>query len=65
MAYCVILGDKDYLSASQQIDLFEQATIKLETPMRSNQLTYQNNLTSFVNPEKELKLCSLNYVISL
>ncbi len=33
---CVILGDKGYLSADYQLDLFETAQIKLEVPMRIN-----------------------------
>jgi hypothetical protein len=34
---CVILGDKGYLSAHYQLDLFEGKQIKLEVPMRKNQ----------------------------
>ena len=34
---CDIVGDKAYLSAEVQLDLFETANIKLETPSRSNQ----------------------------
>lgn len=34
---CVLLGDKGYISATQQLDLFYSANIRLETPMRSNQ----------------------------
>jgi hypothetical protein len=38
---CVLLGDKGYLSAEYQLDLFETARIKLEVPMRRNQLNYK------------------------
>lgn len=38
---CVLLGDRGYLSQVQQLDLFETAKIKLETPMRKNQLGYE------------------------
>lgn len=38
---CVLLADKGYLSATQQLDLFEIANIKLETPMRKNQNNYK------------------------
>ena len=34
---CGIVGDKGYLSAEVQLDLFETANIRLETPSRSNQ----------------------------
>ena len=37
---CIILGDKGYLSADYQLDLFTNCNIKLEIPMRKN----QNNL---------------------
>jgi hypothetical protein len=33
----VLIGDKEYLSSSVQLDLFHTANIKLETPMRANQ----------------------------
>lgn len=36
----VLIGDKGYLSASLQLDLFHSANIKLETPMRYNQERY-------------------------
>ena len=38
---CVILGDKGYLSFKDQVDLFETARIRLETPMRSNQKDFR------------------------
>ena len=34
---CGIVGDKGYLSTQVQLDLFETANIRLETPSRSNQ----------------------------
>jgi len=37
----VLLGDKGYLSATQQLDLFESANIKLATPKRKNQKGYK------------------------
>lgn len=37
---CVILGDKGYLSAEIQLNLFETANIKLETPKRANQKSF-------------------------
>lgn len=43
LADCVILGDKGYLSSSLQLDLFQTANIRLETPMRANQLNYNSS----------------------
>jgi hypothetical protein len=37
---CVLLGDKGYLSSTQQLDLFSSCNVKLETPMRQNQTGY-------------------------
>lgn len=39
---CTILGDKGYLSAEYQLDLFTSHNIKLEVPMRKNQRNYKN-----------------------
>jgi len=40
MKHCTIIGDKGYISAAQQTSLFETANIRLEVPMRNNQLNY-------------------------
>ena len=37
---CTLLGDKGYLSAEYQLNLFESSQIKLEIPMRTNQTGY-------------------------
>jgi hypothetical protein len=37
---CTLLGDMEYLSASVQLNLFESAEIKLQTPMRKKQTGY-------------------------
>lgn len=55
MSDCVLLGDKGYLAASQQTDLFEKANIKLETPMRSNQLPYQKQPYIFRKSRKRIE----------
>jgi len=39
--HCVILGDKGYLSADYQLDLFEECKITLAVPMRKNQRNYK------------------------
>lgn len=38
---CHLLADKGYLSSAYQLNLFENYRIKLEVPMRKNQLGYQ------------------------
>jgi len=38
---CVLIGDKGYLSQHYQQDLFETSAIKIETPMRKNQLNFK------------------------
>lgn len=55
IADCVLLGDKGYLSASHQIDLFDQANIKLETPMRGNQLNHQKQPYIFRKSRKRIE----------
>ena len=39
--HCVLVGDKGYLSRQWQHDLFDAATIRLETPMRHNHIDYK------------------------
>lgn len=41
MANCTVLGDKGYLSAQWQLDLFNTCKVKLRTPMRTNQNGYR------------------------
>ncbi len=41
MTNATLLGDKGYLSAQHQLDLFESCNIKLNTPMRNNQKEYE------------------------
>ncbi|MCC7332876.1 MAG: IS982 family transposase [Flavobacteriales bacterium] len=52
---CVILGDKGYLSADYQIDLFETAQIKLEVPMRINQKDYKKHPYIFRKSRKRIE----------
>lgn len=40
-AHCVIYGDKGYLGADLQLDLFTTRRIQVETPMRTNQKDYR------------------------
>jgi len=52
---CVILGDKGYLSADYQLDLFESKQIKLEIPMRKNQHNYKKQAYIFRKKRKRIE----------
>lgn len=52
---CVLLGDKGYLSSKIQLDLFETANIKLETPMRANQTGYKKQAYIFRKSRKRIE----------
>lgn len=52
---CVLLGDKGYLSSQYQLDLFDAANIKLETPMRSNQKNYKPQPYVFRKSRKRIE----------
>ena len=51
----VILGDKGYLSAHYQLDLFESKQIKLEIPMRKNQQNYKKQTYIFRMKRKRIE----------
>jgi len=55
MSDCVILGDRGYLSESIQLDLFQTANIKLETPKRSNQKDYKPQPYVFRKSRKRIE----------
>ena len=55
LANCVLLGDKGYLSKTHQLDLFESAKIKLETPMRINQKNYKKQPYIFRKSRKRIE----------
>ncbi len=38
---CTLIGDRGYLSAEIQLNLFESCNIRLNTPMRNNQKDYK------------------------
>ena len=52
---CVILGDKGYLSADYQLDLFESKQIKLEIPMRKNQINFKKQTYIFRKKRKRIE----------
>ena len=52
---CTLIGDRGYLSATVQIDLFNYAKIKLETPMRSNQKDYKKQPYILMKSRKRIE----------
>lgn len=55
MTDCVLFGDRGYLSTTQQLDLFEIANIRLETPMCINQKGYKKQAYIFRKSKKRIK----------
>ena len=51
----MILGNKGYLSANYQLDLFERKQIKLEIPMRKNQQNYKKQTYIFRKKRKRIE----------
>lgn len=52
---CTIIGDKAYLNKAIQLDLFTTANIKLEVPMRENQLNYKPQFYQFKKVRKRVE----------
>jgi len=52
---CVLIGDKGYLNQEQQLDLFTNAKIKLEVPMRKNQNNYRKQPYIFRKTRKRIE----------
>ena len=55
--YCnsTFIGDKGYLSASVQLDLFETANIRLEVPYRANQKDWKPVFPGFAKARKRIE----------
>ena len=52
---CPLLGDKGYLSAAVQLNLFESANIRLDTPKRNNQKDYKPQFSLFRKYRKRIE----------
>ena len=52
---CSIFGDKGYISAEVQLDLFETANIKLECPYRLNQKDWKPTFIPFAKARKRIE----------
>lgn len=55
MKNSILLADKGYLSSKIQLDLFNEANIILETPMRSNQINYKPQPYIFRKSRKRIE----------
>lgn len=52
---CTMLADMGYLSVDYQLNLFESSQIKLETPMRKNQVNYKKQPYVFRKSRKRIE----------
>ena len=52
---CTPLGDRGYLSSEWQLDLFTTCNIKLNTPMRNNQIDYKQQPYIFKRTRKRIE----------
>ena len=55
LADCTLLGDRGYLSAEWQLDLFTDCNIRLDTPMRNNQTDYREQPYIFKKTRKRIE----------
>ena len=54
-SHCTIIGDKSYISADYQLDMFESNNITLEVPMRSNQKDYKPQFYIYRKSRKRIE----------
>lgn len=52
---CTVIGDRGYISAEVQPDLFETANIRLEVPYRSNQKDWKPTFSAFAKARKRIE----------
>jgi len=52
---CVLIGDKGYLNQEHQLDLFNTTNIRLEVPMRKNQIKYKKQPYVFRKTRKRIE----------
>jgi hypothetical protein len=52
---CLLLGDREYLSARHQLNLFGFHNIRLETPMRANEHNYKEQPYIFRKSRKRIE----------
>lgn len=61
---CSIFGDKGYIGAEVQLDLFKTANIRLECPYRLNQKNWKPTLSPLLRRGRDLRRCSHNLLTS-
>lgn len=52
---CTVIGDRGYISAEVQLDLFETANIHLEVPYRTNQKEWKPTFAPFAKARKRIE----------
>ena len=52
---CTVIGDRGYISAQVQLDLFETANIRLEVPYRTNQKKWKPTFPAFAKARKRIE----------
>lgn len=52
---CTVIGDREYISAQVQLDLFETANIRLEVPDRTNQKKWKPTFPAFAKARKRIE----------
>ncbi|PUV22484.1 hypothetical protein DCO56_19920 [Sphingobacterium athyrii] len=55
LSACTLLGDKGYLSAEMQLNLFEYSNIRLDTPKKNNQKSYKPQFSLFRKSRKRIE----------
>ena len=50
-----VIGDRGYISAQVQLDLFETANIRLEVPYRTNQKKWKPTFPAFAKARKRIE----------
>ena len=52
---CTVIGNRGYISAQVQLDLFETANIRLEVPYITNQKKWKSTFPAFVKTRKRIE----------
>ncbi len=55
LSNCTLIGDRGYISAEIQFDLFETCKTNLDTPMRANQINYKKQPYVFRKSRKRIE----------
>ena len=61
---CTVIGDRGYISAQVQLDLFETANIRLEVPYRCNQKEWKPTFPAFAKARKRIETLFSQYCVT-